>query len=130
MKYHHHSETRRQLLLMGAAAAAAPAAVFAAGEPAVQVSGGKTVVSGRVVCAQDGRALAGAVIEIWPADARGVRDDAALETAVADGDGRYFAVLKGGAQRLHYRVSHKDYTTRATQLHVASARQREATLTR
>lgn len=131
MKRETFSGKRRQVLLMGAmgtAAAAAPALVMA-NESTEPAGSGKTVVSGRVVCEKDGRALAGAHIEIWQADARGVRSEAS-QTATTDGDGRYFVVLKGGAQRLQYQVSHKDYTTRVTQLHVASARQREATLTR
>ncbi len=132
MKRENFSEQRRLVLLMGAtavAAAAAPAMAMANNESAEQPGNGKTVVSGRVVCEKDGRPLAGAQIEIWQADARGVRSDSS-QTAATDGDGRYFAVLKGGAQRLHYRVSHKDYTTKVAQLHIASARQREAVLTR
>jgi hypothetical protein len=127
------SARRRQLLALGAAAAGAltaPALVMAGGDPVVQERGGKIVVSGRIIGATGARPLAGAQVEIWQADARGMRLDATREVTTADGDGRYFAVLNGAASRLHYRVSHKDHTTRVAQLHVTSARQREATMTR
>jgi hypothetical protein len=127
------SMRRRQLLAMsaaGAGALVAPAVAMAAGEPVVQFSGGKVVVSGRVVGAQDGKALAGAQIEIWRADARGVRAEATHEIVTADGDGRYFAVLNGNTQRLHYRVSHKGYATKVAQVQAGSPPQREVTLTR
>lgn len=124
------SERRRQVLLMGAGVFAAPAVAMAAGDPVALERGGKVVVSGRVTGATTGRPLAGAQIEIWHADVRGVRDEATREVVMADGDGRYFAALKGNASRLQYRVSHKDHTTKVTLLHVTNARQREATLTR
>jgi hypothetical protein len=111
------------------AVAAAPAVAAVMHEPLVQQSGGKLIVSGRVVSAHDGRALAGARIEIWPADARGVRDASTREVAVADGDGRYFARLEGKASRLNYRVSHPGYTASITRLNTG-ARQRSVTLMR
>ncbi|HTE14301.1 MAG TPA: carboxypeptidase regulatory-like domain-containing protein [Burkholderiales bacterium] len=113
---------------MSASLLAVPA-VMAAYSPSVQFTGGKIVVSGRVVDAHDGRPLAGAQVEIWQADARGVRTEHTHEVVTADGDGRYFAALKGNAQRLHYRVSHRGYTAKVTQLHT-DARQRSVTLTR
>ncbi len=124
---------RRQMMATGAAGAgllAVPAMAMAAVSPMVEFSGGKIVVSGRVVGATDGRALAGAQIEIWRIDAGGARAEATHEVVTADGDGRYFAVLNGNAQRLHYRVSHKGYTTKAAQLQAASSAQRAVTLTR
>lgn len=124
------SVRRRQLLGLGAAVIAAPAVAIAGGEPVVQERGGRIVVSGRVIGATRHRPLAGAQIEIWLLDSRGTRIDATPEVVTADGDGRYFAVLKGGAPRLQYRVSHKDHTTKVAQLHVASARRREFALTR
>lgn len=132
MRRERFSERRRQVLGVGAAGAAALALPTwaMAGEPVAQERGGKVVVSGRVIGASGGRPLAGAQVEIWQIDARGARTDAAAELATADGDGRYFAVIKGNVQRLQYRVSHKDHTTKVATLHVTSARQREVTLTR
>ncbi len=130
------SARRRQLLALGASAAGVlaaptvPTMAMAAGDPVAQERGGKVVVSGRIIGATGARPLAGAQVEIWQADARGTRIDATREVATTDGDGRYFAVLNSAASRLHYRVSHKDHTTRMAQVHVTSARQREATLTR
>jgi hypothetical protein len=132
MKRESFSERRRQILALGtvgAGALAVPAAVMAAHAPMVQFSNGKMVVSGRVIGAPDGKPLSGAQIEIWPVDARGVRSETAHEVITADGDGRYFATLKGNAQRVHYRVSHKGYTTKVAQVNCA-AQQRAVTLTR
>ena len=132
MKRESFSERRRQVLAMGtlgAAAVGAPAITIAASEPSTSFHNRKIVVSGRVVGAQDGKPLAGAQIEIWQVDARGVRSEATHEVVTADGDGRYFATLKGNAPRLQYRVSHKGYTTRVTLLH-ANAQQRAVSLTR
>ena len=134
MQHNPFSARRRQVLVgatIGVGALAAPAMVMATSEPAVHFTGEKVVVSGRVVNAE-GRALLGAQIEIWQADARGVRDERTLEVVTADADGRYFAVLMAeGArvQRLHYRVSHQGYTAKVTQLH-ANAHQRSVTLMR
>lgn len=132
MKHQTFSARRRQVMAMGAAGAgvlAVPAVTRAASEPAAPFGSGKVVVSGRVVGAADGRALAGAQIEIWQADARGVRVEGTHEVITADGDGRYFAAIKAGAPRLVYRVSHKGYTTRIAQLN-SSAPQRTVSLTR
>ena len=116
MKNETISLRRRQVLAAGAASLAIPMApmVMAAHVPEAQHASGKIVVSGRILGAE-GRALAGAQIEIWQVDARGVRADATHEVVTADGDGRYFAALNGNAQRLHYRVSHKGYTAKVTQ---------------
>lgn len=132
MKRDTFSERRRQLIAMGAVSAGAiavPAATLAASEPAAPFSGGRIVVSGRVVGDADGRALAGAQIEIWQADARGVRIEGTHEVITADGDGRYFAALKVGAPRLIYRVSHKGYTAKVAQLN-SSVHQRSVSLSR
>lgn len=129
MRHQEFSVRRRQVIAMGAGALAVPAVSLAASEPAMPFSGGKVVVSGRVVGAADGRALAGAQIEIWQADARGVRVEGTHEVITADGDGRYFAAIKAGAPRLVYRVSHKGYVTRIAQLN-SSTRQSTVSLTR
>ena len=134
MKHNEFSIRRRQVLAIGtigaAGALATPVMALAASEPVVQFSGGKIVVSGRVVAAADGRALAGAQIETWLADARGVRVEATHDVVTADGDGRYFVVLNGNAQRLHYRVSHKGYSAKVVQLQAGSPSHRAVTLTR
>lgn len=133
MKQHTFSLRRRQVLAAGGAGAmavsAAPALAAAMHEPLLQQIGGDLIVSGRVVSSRDGQALAGAHIEIWPADARGTRDASARELVIADGDGRYFARLEGKASRLNYRVSHDGYTTGLTQMNTG-ARQRSVTLVR
>ncbi len=132
MKQHTFSARRRQMLAagsVGAGALAVPAVVAAMHEPPVQQAGGKLIVSGRVVSAQNGQALAGAHIEIWRADARGVRDASAPEVVIADGDGRYFAVLEGKASRLHLCVSLPGYTAMVTQLNPGT-RQHSVSLTR
>ncbi len=131
MKHKKFSLRRRQVMAMGAGSLAAPVVVMAAHEPVVHQAREKIVVSGRVLGAPDGQPLAGAKIEIWQADTRGVRAESTREVTTTDGDGRYFAAISGmNAQRLHYRVSHHDYTARVTQLHAAGARQRSVTLTR
>ncbi len=129
MEPQNFSARRRQVLALGTGALTVPVVAFAAGEPMIQYSGGKMVVSGRVVAAADGRALNGAQIEIWSVDARGVRSESSHEVATADGDGRYFVELPGNAHRLHYRVSHTGYATKITQLN-STAQQRAVTLTR
>ena len=137
MKHDKFSARRRQVLALGAVSAGAitiPAmamtSTMTSGESAEDQAGGRTVVSGRVVGATDGRALSGAQIEIWHVDPRGAVAEGTREVATADGDGRYFAVLKGNPQRLQYRVSHKDHTPKVTQLYVSGARQRAVTMTR
>jgi Dioxygenase len=129
MKHRQFSARRRQVMAMGAGVLAVPAVTMAAYKPVAEKSGDKIVVSGRIVGADDGHGLSGAQIEIWQADAYGVRAEQSREVVTADGDGRYFAALNGDAQRLHYRVSHQDYTARVTQLHTG-ARQHSVTLTR
>jgi len=132
MKHRTFSAQRRQIMVLGGASAGAmalPAAVMAAAEPLVQFRDGNMVVSGRVVGAPDGRALAGAQIEIWQADARGTRIDGTHDVFTADGDGRYCASFTTSAPRLQYRVSHKGYTTRVAQLN-NTAQQRSVSLAR
>lgn len=135
MKHQKFSLRRRQMMAMGAGSLAAPAVAMAAPklmEPVVNFAGEKIVISGRILGAPDGLPLAGAQIEIWQADARGVRAESTREVAVTDGDGRYFAAMGAGdAHRLHYRVSRQGYTARVTQMHAASGvRQRTVTMTR
>ena len=124
---------RRQIMVSGTMSVgvmAVPTVVMGAHEPVMRLDGDKMVVSGRVVSDADGQALAGAQIEIWQEDARGVRDERTREAVTADGDGRYFATLNGKATRVYYRVSHQGYIARVTQLHAAGARQHSVTLTR
>jgi protocatechuate 3,4-dioxygenase beta subunit len=131
MKQKHFSLRRRQVIaggVIGAGVMVAP--VMAAHEPLLRQDGERMVVSGRIVSDTDGHALAGAQIEIWQADAQGVRDERTRVVITADGDGRYFAKVQGSAARLHYRVSHRGHTTRVTQLHATGARQRSVTMTR
>lgn len=132
MKHSKFSLRRRQVMAMSTLAAGAlvaPTAAMAAPEPAAHPAADKIVVSGRILGQHDGQPLAGAQIEIWQADARGVRAEHTREIVTADGDGRYFAALQGPVQRLHYRVSHQGYTARVTQMHTSGARQRSVTLT-
>ena len=136
MKQQKFSLRRRQVMALGATGAigagafTVSAAAMTAHEPHSNHAVGKIVVSGRILGASDGQALAGAQIEIWQADARGVRAEHARTVVTADGDGRYFAALVGaGAQRLHYRVSHQGYTARVTQMHATGTPQRSVTLT-
>ncbi len=133
MKQQNFSMRRRQVMALGvtgAGALAVPAVAMTDHELRVVQVGGKIVVSGRILGASDGQALAGAQIEIWQANARGVRAEDSRAVVTADGDGRYFVVLSGVAQRLHYRVSHQGYTARVTQMHVAGTAQRSVSLTR
>ena len=149
---------RRRLLLGGAALVAAPAAALAqqcritprdalgpfykANAPAqaelcASGSGGsqKLTVSGRVIGAPDCAPLAGALVEVWQADARGdytqvgaKQDDSGCLLRASlrcDAEGRYSfrTVLPGeypGRPRhIHYRVSAKGYATLVTQLYFA-----------
>ena len=131
MKHNQFSMQRRQIMAIGAGSLTVPAIVMAAQElkgPLLRQSADSIVVSGRILGASGGRPLAGAQVEIWQADARGVRAEHTREVVTADGDGRYFAALNGPAQRLHYRVSHQGYTARVTQMHTAGAQQRSVTL--
>lgn len=94
----------------------------------------RLVVSGRVLGAPDCKPIAGALVEVWHADAngdypgftRGKTDDpqcllrASLKT---DADGRYsFATIvpaeyPGRPRHIHYRVSHAAHATLVTQLY-------------
>ena len=138
MKHKKFSLRRRQMMAIGTIGAgtlAVPAVVMATqaleGAAMKNHAGAKIVVSGRILGALDGQPLAGAQIEIWSADARGVRAELSRETVIADGDGRYFAAMTGkGTQRLHYRVSHQGHTTSVTQMHAMGARQRSVTVAR
>lgn len=102
-------------------------------------SGGeKLIVTGRVLGMPDCKPVAGALVEVWQADARGdysqvgaKQDDASclLRASIrTDGEGRYAftSILPGeypGRPRhIHYRVSHKGYTTLVTQLYFVRER--------
>ena len=151
---------RRRLLLGGAALIVAPAAyaqqcrvtprdalgpfyksnALSQAELCASGSGGgeKLSVSGRVVGAPECAPLAGALVEVWQADARGdytqvgaKQDDAGCllrASLKTDAEGRYSfrTVLPGeypGRPRhIHYRVSAKGYATLVTQLYFARER--------
>lgn len=104
-------------------------------------SGGKArlIVSGRVLSAPDCKPLAGALVEVWHADAagdysgftRGKNDDPAclLRASVkTDAEGRYsFATVvpaeyPGRPPHIHYRVSHPAHATLVTQLYFVRER--------
>ena len=152
--------TRRKFLATGAALIVAPAAYAqqcrvtsrdalgpfyksnapAQAELCASGSGGgeKLSVSGRVIGAPDCAPLAGALVEVWQADARGdytqvgaKQDDAGCllrASLKTDAEGRYSfrTVLPGeypGRPRhIHYRVSAKGYATLVTQLYFARER--------
>lgn len=150
------SPTRRQLLFAGAAFLAAPAATAqqcraiprdqlgpfylrdapAQGDLCASGSGGKArlIVSGRILGAPDCKSLAGALVEVWHADAngdytgftRGKTDDPAclLRASIkTDAEGRYSfttivpAEYPGRPRHIHYRVSHPAHATLVTQLY-------------
>lgn len=104
-------------------------------------SGGKErlIISGRVQGAPDCKPLAGALVEVWHADAngdysgftRGKQDDPAclLRASVkTDAEGRYsFATIvpaeyPGRPRHIHYRVSHAAHATLVTQLYFGRER--------
>lgn len=114
--------------------------VSASAELCASGSGGaqKLVVSGRVLGMPECTPLAGALLEVWHADARGdysqvgaKQDDAGCLLRASlrtDGDAHYSfrTVLPGeypGRPRhIHYRVSAKGYATLVTQLYFARER--------
>ena len=107
------SQRRRQVLMIGAGTVAAPAMAM----PVIETTaGGDAVVSGRVVSAVDGSALAGARIEIW--------NDSVRVSATTDGDGRYFASVGDHSGKLNYSVTHQGHTTQITQLRLRGVQQR------
>lgn len=95
--------------------------------------GERLVVTGRVLGLPDCRPLAGALVEVWQADARGeytlvegARPDPGclLRASVkTDAEGRYRygtllpGVYPGRPRHIHYRVSHPDYRALVTQLY-------------
>jgi protocatechuate 3,4-dioxygenase beta subunit len=100
---------------------------------------GRLAVSGRILGAPDCKPLAGAVVEVWQADAkgeysqvsRGRKDDPrcllrATLTAGADGRYAFRSVLAGEypgrPSHIHYRVSMHGYRTLVTQLYFNSER--------
>jgi protocatechuate 3,4-dioxygenase beta subunit len=103
-------------------------------------SGGKERlrVAGRVLGMPDCKPLAGAVVEVWQADARGdysqvgARPDdpgCLLRASIlTDNEGRYaFDTLlpgeyPGRPRHIHYRISHKSHATFVTQLYFARER--------
>jgi protocatechuate 3,4-dioxygenase beta subunit len=100
--------------------------------------GEKLVVTGRVLGMPDCKPLAGALVEVWQADARGdysqvgaKQDDAGCLLRASlrtDAEGRYaFTTIlpgeyPGRPRHVHYRVSHAGYTTLVTQLYFARGR--------
>jgi protocatechuate 3,4-dioxygenase beta subunit len=151
---------RRRLLMGGAALIVAPTAIaqqcrvtprdalgpfYKANAPAqaelcASGSGGKErlVVSGRVLGAPGCAPLAGALVEVWQADARGdysqvgaKPDDAGCllrASLKTDAEGRYsFRTVAPGEypgrpRHIHYRVSAKGYATLVTQLYFGRER--------
>ena len=99
----------------------------------------RLIVSGRVLGAPDCKPLAGALVEVWHADAngdysgftRGKKDNAAclLRASIkTDAEGRYRfltivpAEYPGRPQHIHYRVSHAGHATLVTQLYFVRER--------
>ena len=152
---------RRRMLLGAAALLAAPTSIaqqcrvtqrdalgpfYVKGAPAqaelcTSGSGGgqKLTVSGRVLGAQDCAPIAGALVEVWQADARGdytqvtagKKDDPGCllrASLTTDADGRYrFQTIvpgeyPGRPRHIHYRVSAKGHATLVTQLYFAPER--------
>lgn len=152
---------RRRLLIGGVALIVAPAAYaqqcrvtprdalgpfYVKGAPAqadlcASGKGGaqKLTVSGRVVGTPECAPLAGALVEVWQADARGDytqvtagrRDDPGCllrASLTTDAGGRYrFQTIvpgeyPGRPRHIHYRVSAKGYATLVTQLYFARER--------
>ncbi len=152
--------TRRKFIAAGAALVAAPVALaqqcrvtprdalgpfYVKGAPAqaelcASGSGGsqKLTVSGRVLGTPQCSPLAGALVEVWQADARGdysqvgaKPDDAGCllrASLKTDAEGRYaFRTVRPGEypgrpRHIHYRVSAKGYATLVTQLYFARER--------
>ncbi|MBI3915619.1 MAG: hypothetical protein HY322_01255 [Betaproteobacteria bacterium] len=103
-------------------------------------SGGRErlLVAGRVLGMPDCRPLAGAVVEVWQADARGdysqvgakADDPGCLLRAsiLTDNAGRYgYSTIwpgeyPGRPRHIHYRVSHTGHATLVTQLYFARER--------
>ena len=87
------------------------------------------VVSGKVLD-PSGKALSGAVLEVWHADSRGIYDlegyrYRARVTAAADGTYRFQTLMPGHypervAQHIHYRVSAAGRKVLVTQLYFAT----------
>ena len=103
-------------------------------------SGGKErlAIAGRVLGMPDCRPLAGALVEVWQADARGdysqvggKPDDPGCllrASVLTDAEGRYaFTTIlpgeyPGRPRHIHYRVSYKGHATLVTQLYFARER--------
>jgi protocatechuate 3,4-dioxygenase beta subunit len=101
--------------------------------------GERLVVTGRILGMPDCAPLAGALVEVWQADARGNytqvdpgrRDDPGclLRASLrSDGEGRYAYTTilpgeyPGRPRHIHYRVSRQGYATLVTQLYFARER--------
>ena len=103
-------------------------------------SGGKErlVVAGRVLGMPDCRPLAGAMVEVWQADAKGDYSQVGAKSddpecllrasVLTDAEGRYaFTTIlpgeyPGRPRHIHYRVSHKGHATLVTQLYFGRER--------
>jgi len=118
---------RRQLVIAGLAGSAAPALASqfrgsgaAADELSAVAADHDLVISGRVL-ARDGRALAGAAVDVWRANA-----PSGAARAITDGDGRFFAKVAGARaarpQRIRYRVSAGGRTLASEELYFARGR--------
>jgi len=153
--------TRRRLLTAGLAVCALPATAFAqqcrvtprdglgpfykSGAPAQSqlcASGGggkeQLIVSGRVFGMPACTLLAGAMVEVWQADAKGDYSQVGAKpddpgcllraSLLTDAEGRYaFTTVlpgeyPGRPRHVHYRVSHKNHATLVTQLYFAGDR--------
>ena len=100
--------------------------------------GEKLIVSGRILGMPDCMPLAGAMVEVWQADARGAYSQVGAKpddpgcllraTLTADAEGRYAYTTilpgeyPGRPRHIHYRVSHKGYATFVTQLYFGQER--------
>ena len=152
--------TRRRLLAAGLALGATPCVSVAqqcrptprdqlgpfykSGAPTVSqlcASGGgkeRLMVTGRVLGMPDCRPLAGAMVEVWQADAKGDYSQVGAKpddpgcllraSLLTDAEGRYaFTTIlpgeyPGRPRHIHYRVSHTGHATLVTQLYFARER--------
>jgi protocatechuate 3,4-dioxygenase beta subunit len=109
-------------------------------QPELCSSGGgeKLFVTGRILGMPDCKPLAGAMVEVWQADAHGDYSQVGAKpddprcllraSVLTDAQGRYaFTTIlpgeyPGRPRHIHYRVSHKGHATLVTQLYFARKR--------